>query len=102
MVKLILFYGNVFLITAVAVNAQDIYGLTNVVTTNTASITMAARNDGVYGDVVADSGIFHVRTDFDDFADKFVAYDTGIRSEGVFAVINTYVGAADAGCFDLE
>ena len=63
---------------------------------------MSARNDGVDGNVVADGGVLHVSADLDDFADKFMAYDAGISGEGVFAVINAYVGAADTGCFDLE
>ena len=94
--------GNVFLITTIAMYPHNFQGFANIMMTNIAGIAMAAGNDGVYGNVISYRCVFYIFADLNDFADKFMTYDTRIGSKGIFPMIDAYIRAANARCFHFN
>ena len=88
---------DVFLEPPIAMDTHDLQAGADIVPADPAGIAVTAGNDRIDGYAVADSYIFCLASHFDDFADKFMADDTGIGGKGIFSMEDMDIGATDTG-----
>jgi len=77
------------------VNSYDLELRTDIRPSYRARITMAAADNGVHRDTLADACRRYLLADGVDDAIEFMADDAGIFRERVVAVIDVYIGTTD-------
>ena len=60
---------------------------------------MAARNNGIYSNVISYGCVRYFTANLNDFTDKFMADDTGIGCKGIFPMEDMDIRATDTGSF---
>ena len=68
---------------------------------NVASIAMAARNNGIYSNVISYGCVRYFTANLNDFTDKFMSDDTRIGSKSIFPMVNSYIRTTNPSSFNF-